>query len=1239
MEEGIRVTFNDSGRGDGNALRVVLLATLFAQAGFDITYIDSIVSEDKYGVCKFTARFNLQNDFDSTEKYAYFFLQALEILSRTKNLDYSIEKQEIEYPHYYDKYYIPKLTLKDFRKIKNSLDIPDDFLKGDTCNLIDEWNNRIKKVNKIRAAFENRQKLKRQQLMNTYDYLGVVDNNKSRWLIVYEYVRGKLIINNNRLEKNPNYDSMSDILSAVNSNIDETLKLAQIVNLLDYDKLNFETDGYIGDMIALSGVLRLDNRGWLSIKVAVDKERKRAKFAKVEYVDFKGNRKELSAKELVEILNKPEFNYEVKIQAPRSKSEKETALKILKEKILLPKDGIYMRGMGISGQTDRYIPVKITYDRKTVDENSMWAVSFISPEDIETIIKSKAILTTTNGMLSHAIVIANENDKTAILSNGQWKGSQLEIPYYSIESEITSKMGYEIQKIAEHKVLLNEGDIVLVNGNNGRMLLYNNISRENIDKIQKAIDANDSETIMEYIKNNYEDENIRQVIEYIFLQVVSDKSKYKITEILYEWEKDSEIGKKVLELDKVYATEKIRAIKEDILNEKSIEDENIRYMILVRLEQELKTLKYSCERSIKLEDFEKITEQIALDKEECIKAKYNRIRELKLEINNILAKKTLTKEDEDRLVDVITVAKVWNFYGNLELQELVEKVDEILIHENDISYETEIKNFSDISSRDVFDYGTKTVESAKMKKLFDEHPIKDVVALDGIGIGKNVLKLFFEKAGKGEQLKKLMDDFKNAIETGKKKLAVEIGKEITGFIEKIDDVELKEFIENKLNDGKNYAVRSSGVGEDGGNHAFAGMAETELNVKKENVYKALKECWKSFYTRTCIEDMLKEKIVVKPAVLIEEMVPNVKKAGVAFTRDKSGNFIAEVVWGYGQGLVSGRITPDHIVIAAHDGSINYRRALNNFIKIETDEDGGTKVSKLEKEQRIERIIDETTINLLKEIGLLLEEDSGYPVDFEYAIDENNKFYPLQRRAITTLSTQENIDYSKYEQTVLNIGQEVIDLAIENLKSISEYDNIFKEIIEKLSNLPKDVSERYDVIINQAYLSFETLIKYKSHDNIKKIIISALVPISTMVNVQGTEQLLLYSIVDMFFDYKEGERKDFEIIANTADIMASVYTINPKFVTNILNKLLDEGVISRDEEIPFSISDRLRKYGYDGLKQYYLTVSADEEVDSELSAVLKESLTKINKYIIPQIADSKYEENIKNALFNIDEVDR
>lgn len=1203
MNEGIKINFHDSDRGDGNALRVILLATLLSQAGFEITSIDtrvdkSMMDDSIPGTCEVKAVYSAPFDLNIGENYADLFTRAVNILGSTTNLDYSIENNDVDHgKHEYGKYEIPHLSLDDFKKIKNSNIMPEVF--NLVPKLASEWNSRF---SEMKRKMEEK-KLKQNDSNKVYEYLNIKKEDRSYWTIARRFVEGKLYINpkNGELEEKKDYDGIRDLLKQININIDETLKQAQLINLLDYSKLYFETEGYIGGLIAVSGVLRLNNKGWLSIKGTVDKARRRMKCVFVEYVDFEGNRKILNYNELLDLLK--DAGYSVKQQKTRSRSEKEATIKNLKENIIKSKEAIYIRGMGVSsGNQDGYTPVQITYDKDNVTENSMWVVSYTTPEDVETIMKAKGLITTGGGMLSHANITARENNKTAILSSGQWKNGKLEVVYYLIESGVQTQEGYQTQKISEHKLLLEEGDVILANGSTGRILLIRGISKTDINKIQKAIDSNDIKTIKKYLEEHKQDVTIGRMIEYIFLQTVWNEEKGMIIDLLLGWNEEDHIKEKVLDLNERYVEEKLESIKEDLQNMESIEDEKVTYGIIKRLEKEIETVKTTKNQK----EIEDLKHKIH-DKKNLIIIKLGKyVKRLEKEIETILSKKSITIEEKDKLTKISEMSKVWKyFYGYPGLEHKIEQIDALIRDEDGENYETEIMGFEKIGAKDILRYGSKTTELAKMTRLLEKNPLENAEIPYGIGISKDVMRIFFERAGKTEEFKRLMKDFEEVIRSGNKEKAIIIGQNIIKNIETTENNELKEYVENLLEKEKKYAVRSSGVGEDGGNHAFAGMAKTKLNIGKQDVYSSIKECWTSFYTSTCIGDMIKTGIVVKPALLIQEMVSGVEKAGVIFSRDERGNLTEEVVLGFGEGLVSGRINPDHITVRAKDEKIEYIRALDNMKKIVGKVEGGTRQVQLTREEKIERVIDEQMIRRLKKIAYALEEDAGYPVDVEFAIDKDEKIYILQRRAITTLTVDDKINYNEYKENI-EIPQSLIDNLITKLEGITKYGNftnIIIEVKEALKNLPANAEERYDIVSEQINKLFNIITASSSKQYYyKDTLFRYIAPISIFVEKQGTNELIFNFLLSMLLD---NDGKEYDVITSAADMLKDMYTVSHDYSVKIIEFLYKNNFISQEKEISWPINNRLEEYKYDGLKLYYLSFADTKVIEKILSDILKD----------------------------------
>jgi pyruvate,water dikinase len=124
------------------------------------------------------------------------------------------------------------------------------------------------------------------------------------------------------------------------------------------------------------------------------------------------------------------------------------------------------------------------------------------------------------------------------------------------------------------------------------------------------------------------------------------------------------------------------------------------------------------------------------------------------------------------------------------------------------------------------------------------------------------------------------------------------------------------------------AVRSSATAEDLPGMSFAGQLETYLNVcGGDAVVDAVKRCWASLWTGRVIDYRKRQGIRsedISIAIVVQRLVP-AEAAGVAFTANPVNGardeLIINAAWGLGEAIVSGRVTPDTIVIHKPDGAI------------------------------------------------------------------------------------------------------------------------------------------------------------------------------------------------------------------------------------------------------------------------------------------------------------------------------
>jgi pyruvate,water dikinase len=211
-----------------------------------------------------------------------------------------------------------------------------------------------------------------------------------------------------------------------------------------------------------------------------------------------------------------------------------------------------------------------------------------------------------------------------------------------------------------------------------------------------------------------------------------------------------------------------------------------------------------------------------------------------------------------------------------------------------------------------------------------------------------------------------------------------------------------------LGDDASVAVRSSAVSEDGDTASFAGQQETFLNVRgADNIVRHVQQCWASFFTPRAIfyraqKGSLQDSAM---AVVVQRMV-RAKKSGVMFTNDpvqkRRDHIMIEAVFGLGEAVVSGMVTPDHYVLNRSDGALVREFIAFQPIALVYDEhDNGTRELELSEAQGSARVLTDGEIRSLLDLGLKLEAHFGKPQDIEWSI-ENDDIYLLQSRPITTL---------------------------------------------------------------------------------------------------------------------------------------------------------------------------------------------------------------------------------------------
>jgi len=214
------------------------------------------------------------------------------------------------------------------------------------------------------------------------------------------------------------------------------------------------------------------------------------------------------------------------------------------------------------------------------------------------------------------------------------------------------------------------------------------------------------------------------------------------------------------------------------------------------------------------------------------------------------------------------------------------------------------------------------------------------------------------------------------------------------------------------------AVRSSATAEDSLDASFAGQQDTYLNVVGEsNVLHRVRDCWASLFTPRSIFYRVKKKydhFKVGVAVPIQKMVQS-EISGIMFTANPVSNnkneIIIEVIWGLGEYIVQGVITPDQFIIDKSNWTIKQKNNVSQDRQLVKNQNETHEIDVPKYKQNKIKIDDTIALKIAK-IGQKLHNHYGKAQDIEFAI-EKGKFYVVQTRPITTL---QNAATKKFEIT-------------------------------------------------------------------------------------------------------------------------------------------------------------------------------------------------------------------------------
>ena len=329
--------------------------------------------------------------------------------------------------------------------------------------------------------------------------------------------------------------------------------------------------------------------------------------------------------------------------------------------------------------------------------------------------------------------------------------------------------------------------------------------------------------------------------------------------------------------------------------------------------------------------------------------------------------------------------------------------------------------FSSVSATDVETVGGKAASLGELSSHGLPIP-------PGFTVTADTYRRFIEGAGIAEELFEVVDvdpEDSRALATAEQRAA-----ELILEAEWPEDA--RESIHDAFDDlgeDPTVAVRSSATAEDLPDASFAGQQDTYLNITRDELLDRIKRCWASLFTQRALyyrEEQGFDHSEVDIAVVVQKMV-DAEKSGVLFTSHPStgaAEMTVEAAWGLGEAVVSGSVSPDHYTYDRRDETVeSVTISTKKTMHVKDPDTGETLEKPVPAEKRDERVLSEGELDLLSDIGELVEDHYGQPQDVEWAINDGN-IYLLQSRPITTIdeeSADDGHDGTEDSQSMLVDG--------------------------------------------------------------------------------------------------------------------------------------------------------------------------------------------------------------------------
>jgi pyruvate,water dikinase len=366
------------------------------------------------------------------------------------------------------------------------------------------------------------------------------------------------------------------------------------------------------------------------------------------------------------------------------------------------------------------------------------------------------------------------------------------------------------------------------------------------------------------------------------------------------------------------------------------------------------------------------------------------------------------------------------------------------------------------------------------------------------------------------------------------------------------------------------SVRSSVVFPSRPEISFSGIFQTQLNVRHvDELLDAIKEIYASMFTDDVVMYCANKNIdlsEVKLAVVVQRMV-QAEVSGVVFTvdpitQDKS-RLSVEAVYGLGDVIASGEITPDTYILNKKDLSIVEKHiSPQEWMKVRT-------VGSKKKSDSVEKIsisptwshrqkVDENHLKEVSKIALVVENKSREAQNIEW-LQAGGRVWILQNKPLNEQFTTPEVEVVREDRDTL---REVLIAFVERYRDITEIEDKAvdeaKKLIQKQRNEQnKELEKLVEVAKGIDKSSKESEVRVQTREDFLVSGIGA-----SFGSVTGKVKIIDDGRKDV-----EVDKNDVLVIKSYADEMESMILKAGAIITDTGGLTSDIAILCRESDIP------------------------------------------------------------------------